>query len=198
MESASSRALGIAHVVANILHRQPGRQVIHGQRVHWLPRLILVNKLWADEVTEIVWAELHTLEPLERVHPDRRQYYAGKVRKLKIILDPKLPAATACLSGLLLPRLKEVELSFYYDATLQHIYPVLPPLLRGVTVHCSPRCRERATEYALDAITVSVPFFSATFGMRGVYIVCSTFWVHRALNQKCTREPSGLSFLHLR
>ncbi|KAH7055927.1 hypothetical protein B0J12DRAFT_656271 [Macrophomina phaseolina] len=153
MEPASSQALGIAHVVANILHRQVEHfQQVNGHTAFRLSQFALVNKLWADEATEMIWAHLDELAPLERVKPERRQYYAAKIRSLKVVLDPRSPPATACLSGLALPRLREVELMFYYDATLQHIPPVLTSEVRAVTVHFSPRCLARACDYAFEAM----------------------------------------------
>ncbi|OJD34509.1 leucine-rich repeat-containing protein 16a q5vzk9 [Diplodia corticola] len=133
MEPASSRALGIAHLVANVLHQSQDHQLIGRASVAPLSRYASVNKLWADEVTEMIWAELSTLEPLELVRPERRQYYARKIRTLRVALvDPRVPSATACLSDLELPRLREVELRFHYDATPQHIPPVLTSKLRSV------------------------------------------------------------------
>lgn len=174
MEPASSRALGIAHIVANILNRQiEHSKQVNGHHVLWLPKFALVNKLWADEVTEMIWAHLDELKPLERVKCHRRQYYAAKIRTLKVVLDPSSPPATACLSGLALPRLREVELMFYYDATLQHIPPVLTPNVRAVTVHCSPRCLSRACDYALQAIMVSLRI-SLTRRVSHVFIVHRT------------------------
>ncbi|KAL0259559.1 hypothetical protein SLS55_005296 [Diplodia seriata] len=154
MEPASSRALGIAHVVANILHQSKDHQLLGRASVAPLSRYASVNKLWADEVTDMVWVELSTLEPLACVKAERRQYYARKIRTLRVTLDPHSPSATACLTDLELPRLREVELMFHYDATLHHIPPILTPKLHSVAVNCSHRCLSRATEYAIQAIIV--------------------------------------------
>jgi len=56
-----------------VLHSQEGL----GPSV--LTRYNTMNKLFAEETANITWSDLRSLEPLEALLPERRQYYAGKV-----------------------------------------------------------------------------------------------------------------------
>ncbi|KAJ4370733.1 hypothetical protein N0V83_005254 [Neocucurbitaria cava] len=120
---AATKAMADRHIISSILHqlsdmkykdrRQPGPD----QPVEFMefrPTLvpsILVNKMWAEEGTSILWKGYPHLPALKGMDINRRQWYANKVERL-FVLGPSLDSAEdpAYLEGLMWPNLKYLEL----------------------------------------------------------------------------------------
>ncbi|KAF2644345.1 hypothetical protein P280DRAFT_392319 [Massarina eburnea CBS 473.64] len=91
---AAATALSNRHIVATVLHHfssmkyKDRRQYGPDLPVEFLecrPSLlpaILVNRLWADEGTNILWRQYPHVPALRGVAPDRRQWYANKVESM--------------------------------------------------------------------------------------------------------------------
>jgi len=120
---AAETALINRHVVSNILHHlsdmkyKDRRQYGPDQPVEFLefrPTLvpsILVNRLWADAGTSILWRRYPHLPALKEMSIERRQYYANKVQRVFALSPP--PGSTDSLEyleGLAWPSLKRLEL----------------------------------------------------------------------------------------
>lgn len=72
---------------------------------------ILVNRLWADEGTSILWKRYPHLPALQNMRPARRQYYASKIERIFSLGPP--PDRTEpldYLDNLAWPNLKSLEL----------------------------------------------------------------------------------------
>ncbi|CAO2648778.1 Nn.00g097270.m01.CDS01 [Neocucurbitaria sp. VM-36] len=120
---AATKAMADRHIVSSILHHlsdmkyKDRRQQGPDQPVEFMefrPTLvpsILVNKLWAEEGTSILWKGYPHLPALKTMSPDRRQWYANKVERL-FVLGPSLDSREnlAYLEGLVWPSLKNLEL----------------------------------------------------------------------------------------
>jgi hypothetical protein len=120
---AAETAMTNRHVVSNILHHlsnmkyKDRRQYGPDQPVEFLefrPTLvpsILVNRLWADAGTSILWRRYPHLPALKEMSFERRQYYANKVQRV-FALSPPLGDADPLdyLDGLAWPNLKTLEL----------------------------------------------------------------------------------------
>jgi hypothetical protein len=134
---AAATALADRHIVSTILGHlsdmkyQARRQEGPDQPVDFLefrPTLvpsILVNKLWADEATSILWNRYPHLAALEDMQAARRQWYADKVEKL-FISSPSLESGQdlAFLEQLHWPKLKDLELEAdwkRHGTSLQHM-----------------------------------------------------------------------------
>lgn len=72
---------------------------------------VLVNKLWAEEGTSILWRRYPHLPALREMNLERRQWYANKIERL-YVLGPPLEDGEdlTYLEGLTWPRLKNLEL----------------------------------------------------------------------------------------
>ncbi|KAF2440935.1 hypothetical protein P171DRAFT_85808 [Karstenula rhodostoma CBS 690.94] len=121
--AASATALANRHVLSSILLHlsdmkyKDRRQYGPDQPVEFLefrPTLvpaILVNKLWADEGTSILWRRYPHLPSLKDLPLERRQYYANKVHYVFALSPPVGSAETLdYLEGLSWPHLKSLEL----------------------------------------------------------------------------------------
>ncbi|CAI6341545.1 unnamed protein product [Periconia digitata] len=119
---AVATALANPHVVSTILHHlsdmkyRDRRQNGPDEPVEFLefrPTLvpsILVNRLWADEGTGILWRRYPHLPALRWVSPERRQYYADKVQQVFVMSPPDDSASDLdYLKGLRWPNLKSLE-----------------------------------------------------------------------------------------
>ncbi|EUC43427.1 hypothetical protein COCMIDRAFT_100867 [Bipolaris oryzae ATCC 44560] len=71
---------------------------------------ILVNKLWADEGTSILWKRYPHLLALDDMAPTRRQWYADKVERLFVLGPPDDETNFDYLHDLNWPNLKTLEL----------------------------------------------------------------------------------------
>ncbi|KAL5389758.1 hypothetical protein DPSP01_002249 [Paraphaeosphaeria sporulosa] len=121
--AASAAALANRHVLSTtLLHLsdmkyKDRRQYGPDQPVEFLefrPTLvpaILVNKLWADEGTSILWRRYPHLPSLKHMPLERRQYYANKVHQV-FALSPPLGGVETLdyLEGLSWLNLKSLEL----------------------------------------------------------------------------------------
>jgi hypothetical protein len=134
---AAATALADRHIVSTILRHlsdmkyQTRRQEGPDQPVDFLefrPTLvpsILVNKLWADEATSILWRRYPHLAALENMKAARRQWYAEKVEQLFISSpSPESGEDLSYLKELEWPNLKDLELEAdwkRHGASLQHM-----------------------------------------------------------------------------
>jgi hypothetical protein len=72
---------------------------------------ILVNKLWADEGTSILWKRYPHLPALDTMEQTRRQYYADKIQRIfSMGPSPEGPMGLDYLDDLVWPNLKSLEL----------------------------------------------------------------------------------------
>jgi hypothetical protein len=120
--AAASAATADRRIVSSVLHhlsdmkykdrRQPGPD----QPVEFLefrPTLvpsILVDKLWAEEGTSILWKRYPHLPALRNMTFERRQWYANKVERLFVLGPAEDEEDLAHLGGLNWPKLKTLEL----------------------------------------------------------------------------------------
>lgn len=74
---------------------------------------ILVNRLWAEAGTSILWKRYPQLSALESMHPARKQFYANKVQKA-YLFGPDHYDLTY-LNHLSWPNLKSLELEVNWD-----------------------------------------------------------------------------------
>jgi len=118
MEAMTSRT-----IVSNILEQlsdmkyKDRRQYGPDQPVEFLefrPTLvpsILVNRLWADEGTSILWKRYPHLPALKAMEPTRRQYYANKIQRIFTMGPPPEGSQSLdYLDDLTWPSLKSLEL----------------------------------------------------------------------------------------
>lgn len=139
---AASTAMANRHIVSTILANlsdmkyKERRQ--HGpdepvELMEFRPTLvpaILVNKLWADEGTSILWKRYPHLPAFKAMAPARRQYYANKVHQV-FTLSPPVgdPETLEFLDGLEWPNLKALELEVDFG---RHAAKFLPMLHSGL------------------------------------------------------------------
>ncbi|KAF2876138.1 hypothetical protein BDV95DRAFT_217686 [Massariosphaeria phaeospora] len=120
---AAAEVLANRHLVSTILHHlsdmkyKDRRQQGPDQPVEFLefrPTLvpcILVNRLWADEATSVLWKRYPHLPALKHMVISRRQYYANKIQQVFALGPPPGDAETLdYLHGLEWPGLKSLEL----------------------------------------------------------------------------------------
>ncbi|KAF1935968.1 hypothetical protein EJ02DRAFT_388195 [Clathrospora elynae] len=87
---------------------------------------ILVNKLWAEEGTSILWKRYPHLPALQAMAPDRRQWYANKVERLFVLgPPPESEADWAYLEGMQWPKLKILELEVDWKRHEQRVRTML-------------------------------------------------------------------------
>ncbi|KAF2710372.1 hypothetical protein K504DRAFT_405454 [Pleomassaria siparia CBS 279.74] len=123
MASAVTAAMEDSCIVSSILRHlsdmkyKDRRQYGPDQPVEFLefrPTLvpsILVNRLWAEEGTSILWARYPHLPSLKMMQPQRRQYYANKIETIfSISSPPDRPESLDYLDDLHWPNLKSLEL----------------------------------------------------------------------------------------
>jgi hypothetical protein len=120
---AAAVALADRHIVSLVLHhlsemkykdRRQGGPDQPVELLEFRPTLvpsILVNKLWADESTSILWKRYPHLPALQAMDPNRSQYYANKVERLFVSSpSPESDGDLAYLAHLDWPQLKTLEL----------------------------------------------------------------------------------------
>jgi hypothetical protein len=120
--AAAAKATADRRVVSLVLHQlsnmkyKDRRQQGPDQPVELLefrPTLvpsILVNHLWADEGTSILWRRYPHLPALQNMTSDRRQWYANKVERLFVLGPTDDGGHLSYLEGLCWPDLKILEL----------------------------------------------------------------------------------------
>ena len=126
---AAAEAVANRRVISTILHHlsdmkyKDRRQQGPDQPVEFMefrPTLvpsILVNKMWADEATSILWKRYPHLPALKSMKLDRRQWYANKVERLFILgPSPDNEEDLAYLEGLTWPHLRNLELEVDWKA----------------------------------------------------------------------------------
>ncbi|EOA81050.1 hypothetical protein ACJQWK_10069 [Exserohilum turcicum] len=86
---------------------------------------ILVNKLWADEGTSILWRRYPHLPALYDMPVDRRQWYADKVERLFVPSPTDNGVGLAYLQGLDWPSLETLELDIDWRKHNKHIGSML-------------------------------------------------------------------------
>lgn len=120
---AATTAMTNRHIVSTILHHlsdmkyKDRRQRGPDQPVELLefrPTLvpcILVNRLWADEGTSVLWKRYPHLPAFKAMNQDRRQYYATKVHQIfSLSPPPDHPETLDYLDNLSWPNLRSLEL----------------------------------------------------------------------------------------
>ncbi|KAF2259181.1 hypothetical protein CC78DRAFT_537291 [Lojkania enalia] len=139
---AAAQALAIPHLVSDVLYylseqkykerRQNGRdQPV--QLMEYRPNLIpciLVNRLWADKGTSIIWKNYPHLAALRFMDPSREQYYANKVQKV-FLMNPTNPCSEALDSfdHLAWPNLRSLELDVDFHRHGARFRSMLQPRL---------------------------------------------------------------------
>lgn len=120
---ATQRALETPGIVSNILQLlsemkyRIKRQYSPEDAVEFIefrPTLVpsvLVNRLWADEGTCVLWGNYPHIPALASMEPERRQYYANKIRKIFIISPPtESTISLEYLTDLKWPLLRSLEM----------------------------------------------------------------------------------------
>ncbi|KAG9196654.1 hypothetical protein G6011_01775 [Alternaria panax] len=87
--------------------------------------LTLVNKVWADEGTSILWRRYPHLPAMQDMAFDRRQWYANKVEKLFVLGSTDDGGDLAYLEGLCWPNLKILELEVDWKRHVRAISAML-------------------------------------------------------------------------
>lgn len=134
---ATSRALADRSIVSLVLHHlsdmkyKDRRQSGPDQPVEFLefrPTLvpsILVNKLWADEGTSVLWKRYPHLPAMAHTTTERQQWYANKVERLFVLSpSPDSGEDLVFLKRLDWPKLKYLELEVdwkRHGSSLQHM-----------------------------------------------------------------------------
>jgi hypothetical protein len=139
---AAAAAMANRQIVSNILlqlsdmkykdrrQRGPDQPV---ELLEFRPTLvpaILVNRLWADEGTSILWRRYPHLPALRTMNPERRQHYANKVRQI-FSMGPAAGSTETLdyLDGLKWPSLQVLELEIDF---VRHGSRFLPMLHAGL------------------------------------------------------------------
>ncbi|KAF1845607.1 uncharacterized protein K460DRAFT_366459 [Cucurbitaria berberidis CBS 394.84] len=126
---AATEAAADRRIVSSVLHHlsdmkyKERRQLGPDQPVEFMefrPTLvpsILVNKMWADEGTSLLWKRYPHLPALSGMNFDRRQEYANKVERL-FVLGPSSDSDEdlTYLEGLTWPNLTSLELEVDWKA----------------------------------------------------------------------------------
>ncbi|KAF2134091.1 hypothetical protein P153DRAFT_104570 [Dothidotthia symphoricarpi CBS 119687] len=119
---AATEALNNRHIVSRVLfqlaeskhkERQQRGPNYPVEFLEFRPTLlssILVNKLWAEEGTSILWSRYPQLPALELMTYNRRQNYANKVERIFCVVSTHSNEDLSFLDGLNWPRLKCLEL----------------------------------------------------------------------------------------
>lgn len=120
---AAAQALGNRHIVSHVLHHlyeskfKARVQQAPDQPVEFFefrPRLlpsILVNKLWAEEGTSILWKHFPALAALKSMTYERRQWYANKIESIYSAVRANDHHDLGFLEGLQWPSLRNLELN---------------------------------------------------------------------------------------
>ncbi|KAF2624404.1 hypothetical protein BU25DRAFT_160890 [Macroventuria anomochaeta] len=102
---------------------------------HSLLPATLVNRLWADAATSIIWKQNPSLLALRWMQHDRRQLYASKVEQLQLS-DPQDESDDdyEYLKELVWPRLKSLEVDLDWQSYQHHLRGLLHAKMESLTV----------------------------------------------------------------
>ncbi|ORY11452.1 hypothetical protein BCR34DRAFT_484150 [Clohesyomyces aquaticus] len=163
---AATSALANRHIVSTILHQlsdmkyKVRRQFGPDQPVEFLefrPTLvpaILVNRLWADEGTSILWKRYPHLPALSDMDQARRQYYANKVQQIfSTSPPPGHPATLEYQDDLRWPNLESLELEVDFFRHGAHFLPMLHPGLEHLELS---RAQGGGSEHFAEVVLSSV------------------------------------------
>lgn len=127
---------------------------------------ILVNKLWADVGTSILWKRYPHLPALERMQPDRRQWYAEKVERL-FVLSPQsdLGGDLDYLEHLEWPHLQSLELDADWKRHGQSLRRMLHSQLEHLEVSGS---QTGDSTYIADTLLPTL--FASCENLRSIHI----------------------------
>lgn len=102
---------------------------------HSLLPAILVNRLWADLATSVLWKQPPNLSALKCMQRDRRQLYASKVEQLQLS-DPQdeNDDEYEYLRDLEWPRLKSLELNLDWQLYQHNLRELLHADLQSLTI----------------------------------------------------------------
>ncbi|KAH7077386.1 hypothetical protein FB567DRAFT_148987 [Paraphoma chrysanthemicola] len=159
---ASAMALANGHIVSLVLYHlsnmryKERRQRGPDQPVELLtfrPTLvppILVNKLWAEEGTSILWRRFPQLPALKSMDRERRQWYANKVEKMFIeSSSEEIAGGMSYLDYLHWPRLKTLELEVDWEKDGLNLEYALRSDLDHLVIH---RLQARNTERVMELV----------------------------------------------
>ncbi|KAI2482794.1 hypothetical protein Ptr902_05111 [Pyrenophora tritici-repentis] len=96
---------------------------------------ILVNKLWAEQGTSILWNSYPHLPALRDMAIDRRQWYANKAEKLFVLEPAESDEGLAYLEQLDWPNLKTLELELDWQRHEKAFKPMLHATLQDLELH---------------------------------------------------------------
>jgi len=145
--TATAQATADRRVVHLILHHlsdmkyKDRRQRGPDQPVEFLafrPTLmpsILVNKLWAEQGTSILWKSYPHLPVLQNMASDRRQYYANKAEKLFVLEPAEGDGGLEYLEGLDWPNLRTLELEVDWQRHEKAFRSMLHATLQDLELH---------------------------------------------------------------
>lgn len=93
---------------------------------HSLLPAVLVNSVWADAATSLIWRQNPSLSALRWMRPDRRQVYANKIEQLQLS-DPQDESDDEYeyLRDLEWPRLKSLELDLDWQSYQHNLRQLL-------------------------------------------------------------------------
>lgn len=102
---------------------------------HSLLPAILVNHLWADAATSIVWKQNPNVAALKWMQHDRRQLYANKIEQLQLISpQDETDDEYQYLRDLEWPRLKSLELDLDWQSQQHNLRGLLHADLESLSV----------------------------------------------------------------
>ncbi|KAF2754634.1 hypothetical protein EJ05DRAFT_504160 [Pseudovirgaria hyperparasitica] len=146
--SAVDQALGQRVILSNILLQLTGLELVllkpakaNKDMIRGSPSLLpclLVNKLWADEATRLLWSHRAKLESLLKIDVTRRQYYASNVRSIEALSSTGIQShqdtvSLDSLNSLDWPCLKEFTMHISANARssdFQDFHPFQDRILR--------------------------------------------------------------------
>ncbi|KAF2204567.1 hypothetical protein GQ43DRAFT_364277 [Delitschia confertaspora ATCC 74209] len=161
-EMATTRVFGDRALVSAIFHelsdmkfkirQQPGPH-LPVEFLEFKPTLIpyiLVNHLWADEGTSILWANHPNLAALANMTRQRKQYYANKVQKI-FLSSPQIghSANFHHLRGLSWPLLRSLALSVDFA---RHFDDILGLLLSQVECLRISGIQSKGSQHFQDSV----------------------------------------------
>lgn len=101
---------------------------------HSLLPAILVNSLWADAGTSVIWKQTPDVSALKWMQHERRQVYANKIEQLQLA-DPEDESDDyEYLKDLTWPTLKSLEVDLDWQSYQHHLRGLLHPGLESLTV----------------------------------------------------------------
>ncbi|OAL06484.1 hypothetical protein IQ06DRAFT_483 [Phaeosphaeriaceae sp. SRC1lsM3a] len=127
---------------------------------------ILVNRLWGDEGTSILWKRYPFLPALARMQLDRRQFYAAKIESV-FVLSPSLANGEdlAYLHDLKWPALRCLEVDVDWQKDGAHIQNMLHAELENIDISGE---RLGGSSYIVEAVLATV--FARCTSLRAIHI----------------------------